>query len=168
MKPTSRSRGSFLLETAMFMPILLLLMMGMIELARITYTYYQVKKVLYSVARYVGSQQGINFCDDTDITVQQAKNLALTGTGDGSTESLISGLTVDQIQVRIERYTAVSGDIGQCTCAAEGCDISAGGQAPDYVVVSIPNGYSLTLMIPGLPIDPILFRPQVRLPYLGT
>mgnify|MGYP001230601040 CR=1 FL=1 len=161
-------RGGFLLENAMFMPILLLLMLGMIELAEITWTYYSLQKTLYTVARFVGTQQGVNFCDESDAIVAAAKNLAVTGSSDGSTESLIRNLSIDQIQIRLERLTAESGEIGECECSAEACDTANGGRAADYIVVSIPDGYPFTLAIPNLPLDPILLRPRVRVPYQGT
>ncbi len=161
-------RGGFLLENAMFMPILLLLLFGMIELAKVTWTYYSLQKTLYTVARYVGTQQGVNFCDDSDAIVSAAKNLAVTGTSDGSTEPIIRNLTIDQIQVRLERFTAESSEIGECECSAEACDTANGGRAPDYIVVTIPNGYPITLTIPNLPLDPIMLRPRVRVPFLGT
>ncbi|MBI3207690.1 MAG: pilus assembly protein [Candidatus Solibacter usitatus] len=163
-----KRRGSSLLETALYLPILMVMVLGTIELARVTYTYYSIQKVLYTIARYVGTQQGVNFCDDTDTTVQIAKTYALTGTTDGSTDPFILGLTVDQIQVRIERYTAATGDIGVCDCSAAGCDVANGGSAPDYIVVSIPDGYPVTLTIPKLPLDPILLKPRVRVPHQGT
>jgi hypothetical protein len=163
-----RQRGSILLETAMYTPILLLLLLGMIELGKITYTYYSLQKTLYTVARYLGTQQGVNFCDDGDAIVAAAKAYALTGTSDSSSEAFIRNLTVDQIQVRIERYNAATGDIGECECSATGCDIANGGQGPDYIVVSIPDGYPFTLRIPQLPTDPIVLRPRVRVPFLGT
>jgi Flp pilus assembly protein TadG len=164
----SALRGAILLEAVLFTPILLLLLLGMIELARVTYTYYTVQKTLLAVARVLGTQQGVNFCDDADTSVQSAKNIALTGTADGSGTPYIGGLTADQIQVRIERFTAASGDIGECECSATACDTVNGGQSPDYVVVSIPDGYSITLRIPALPLDPILLRPRVRFPFQGT
>ncbi|MFN7933850.1 MAG: TadE/TadG family type IV pilus assembly protein [Bryobacteraceae bacterium] len=161
-------RGGFLLENALFLPILLLLLLGMIELAKITWTYYSLQKALYTAARYVGTQQSVNFCDDTDAIVTAAKNLAVTGTADGSTEALIRNFSVDQIQVRLERFTAETGDIGECECSAEACDTANGGRSPDYIVVSIPSGYPFTLAIPNLPLDPILLRPRVRVPFQGT
>ncbi len=164
----SRRRGAIMLETVMFTPILLLLLLGMIELARITYTYYTVQKTLYAVGRLLGTRQGVNFCDDTDTAIQNAKNMALTGTEDGSGTPYIGGLTADQIQVRIERFTSSSGDIGECECSATACDTLNGGQPPDYVVVSIPSGFAVTLRIPGIPTDAILLRPRVRLPFQGT
>jgi Flp pilus assembly protein TadG len=161
-------KGSVLLENAMYLPILFVLLIGMMEIARITYTYYTVQKVLYTIGRYVGTQQGVNFCDDTDATVIAAKTFALTGTSDGSGTASINNLSVDQIQVRIERYTAATGDIGTCECSATGCDTTNGGQGPDYIVVSIPDGLPVLLAIPNLPLDPIVLRPRVRVPFQGT
>ena len=49
-----------------------------------------------------------------------------------------------------------------------GCDTANGGGSPDFVVVSIPNGYEVNPRIPFLTLDPILLRPMVRVPYGGT
>ncbi|MCS7026123.1 MAG: pilus assembly protein [Bryobacteraceae bacterium] len=160
-------RGSILIETAMFTPVLLLLLFGLIELAKITYTYYALQKTLFTVARYLATQQGVNFCDDTDALVAEAKAFALTGSTDASAESYIRNLTADQIQVRIERFNAATGEIGECECSPTGCDIANGGQQPDYIVVSIPDGYPFVVRIPQIPTDPILLRPRVRVPASG-
>ena len=37
-----------------------------------------------------------------------------------------------------------------------------------YIVVSIPDGYSIQLVFPFFQVDPIPLRPQVRVPYGGT
>ncbi len=79
--PTSeRRRGSAALETVMVLPFLLVLLLGTVEIAKITYTYYTLHKMLYSLARYLGTQQGTNFCDPSDPNIVAAKNFALTGT----------------------------------------------------------------------------------------
>lgn len=165
---SGRQRGTSLLESAMYLPILFLIMFGMIELAKVTYTYYTLQKILLSVARYAGSQQGVNFCDDADTIVQQAKQFALTGSGEDGAASIVQNLAADQIQVRIERFTPENGEIGVCQCSVDGCDTANGGASPDYIVVSIPDGYSFRLAIPNLPLDPILLKPRVRMPYQGT
>lgn len=163
-----RRRGALLLEAAMYTPVMLLLLLGMIELARITYTYYTVQKMLVTIGRTVGTEQGVNFCDDTDGIVENVKNYALTGTADGSGTAYVQGLEASQIQVRIERLDAATSQIGECECAVTGCDTANGGRAPDYIVVSIPDGLPVQLRIPGLPLDPILLRPRVRVPFQGT
>lgn len=162
-------RGNFLLETAMYLPVLFVLLFGMIELARITYTYYSLQKVLVSVARYLGTRQGVNFCDDADTIIQQAKQFAVSGTEDEQSDPVIRNLTVDQIQVRIERVASETGDVGVCECDVSGCDTANGAATgPDFIVVSIPDGFSFQLSIPQLPLDPILLRPRVRMPFQGT
>lgn len=157
-----------MVEAALFTPVLVLLLMGLIELGRVAYTYVALQKILYNLARYVGTQQGVNFCDDTDATVTAAKNLALTGNTEGTTDPYVADLSADQIQVRIERRNPETGQLEACDCSSTGCDPSAGGLAPDAIVVSIPEGYPVQLRIPRLLLDPIPLKPQVRLPYGGT
>ena len=162
-----RRRGNSLLETAMFVPVLMLLLVGMIEFARVTYTYYTLHKTLYTLARYLGTRQGANLCDEGDAEVAAAKEYALTGATDGTAESFFPGLTTDMIQVRVERATADSG-IGECECSVTGCDAGAGGRPPDFIVVSIPDGYSMRLSFPYIAGETILLRPTVRVPFGGT
>ncbi len=71
-----------------------------------------------------------------------------------------AGLTADMIQVTIERYDPVSQTTGACDCSQSGCDTGAGGPAPDYIVVSIPNGYTVTPIIPFLTLTPIPLKPR--------
>jgi hypothetical protein len=163
-----RRRGQSLIETAMFVPVLVLLLIGMAEFARVTYVYYTLHKKLYTLARYLGTQQGAVLCDDGDAVVQSAKSYAITGNTDGSAESTLAGLTAAMIQVRLERYDAETATLGQCECSISGCDSSQGGTAPDYIVVTIPDGFPIRLNVPYLVSDPILFRPTVRVPYGGT
>lgn len=167
----SRQWGGALLETALFLPILITLFVGMTEIARITYTYYAIQRILYSLARVVGTGQAVNFCDDADPTVVAAKNFALTGAGDndGSGNStIVNGLTAAQIQVRLERFDATSQQLILCDCTQTGCDASTGGLAPDYIVVYLPGGFNVRPVIPGVPTDQFPLRPKVRVPYGGT
>ena len=159
--------GSTSVETVFFLPLLLLLFMGMVEIARLTYIYYSLYKVLYTVARYAGTAQGANFCDDEDAVLQAIKNWALTGTEDGSGEPLLSGLTPDLVRIRIERYNADTGELEDCPCGVPGCDVANGGLSPDYLVVSVPDGYPVQLRIPYLTLEPIPLKPQIRVPYGG-
>ncbi|MGH9660505.1 MAG: TadE/TadG family type IV pilus assembly protein [Bryobacteraceae bacterium] len=163
-----RRRGNALLEVALFLPILFTLLVGMVQIGRVTYTYHQIRKTLYTVARFSATQQAVNYCDPADAAVTAAKNFALTGTTDEAAESEVPGLTADLIAVRVERFVAETGELGECECSAVGCDAASGGQPPDFVVVSIPNGFEVPIRIPFLAVDPILLRPQVRVPFGGT
>ncbi len=161
-------RGNAMLEMAMWVPLLVLLLMGMTELARLTYVYYTLQKTMYTIARYVGTQQGVNFCASTDTVVAAAKNFAIGGSTDSATNTIVANLTADMIQVRVERYSSDSQEIGECDCSVAGCDSGSGGRAPDFIVVSIPDGYSIRPIIPYLSTEPILFKPRVRVPFGGT
>jgi len=167
MRTRRRQRGNMVLESILFLPILFLLIVGMVEIGKVTYVYYQLKKVLYSAASYIASQQGVGFCDPTsDTTVQQALNLALTGTSDGSGVSQFPTLTTDLILVTPECVDPSTQTIG--TCDQSGCDTSLSALRPDFVVVSIPDGYSVTPRIPYVLQQPIPLKPLVRVPYGGT
>src|SRR5437763_16211362 len=93
-------RGSAALEVALFVPIIVTLLVGMIQIGKITYVYYTLRKTLYTMGSFVAAQQGVNFCDDADATVVAAKNFALNGTnGDDGTDPILPALTADMINV---------------------------------------------------------------------
>ena len=166
--PFSR-RGNIILEASLLIPLIVLLLVGMSQIAKITYTYFTLRKTVYSVATYLSSRQGVNFCDAGDPTVTEAITFGLTGTTDNSQPVFVTGLTPDMIQVSALRYDPGAQPVGQCSCSITGCDLAAGGTAPDYITVSIPNGYQIPVRIPMLPtMDPILLKPTVKVPYGGT
>jgi hypothetical protein len=150
------------------LPILILLLMGTLEIGRIAFTYYTLHKIMYGLARDLGTLQGVNFCDNSDPAVAAAKAFALNGSSDSSAQALIGNLTADQISVRIEQVDATTGTLGECACSVPGCDTANGGLPPDFIVVSLPNGYPITPHIPLVSMDPIPLRPTVRIPYGGT
>lgn len=164
----SSRRGSTILEAAMLLPVMLLLITGMVTLARTTYLYYTLRKTVYSIARYAGTQQGVNFCDANDPTVAAAINFGITGTTDGSQPAFVTGLTPDMFTITPELFDPVAQTVNSCPCGVPGCDTSQGGSAPDFIVVSMPTGYQAPVRILGIPIDPIVLRPQVKVPYGGT
>ena len=63
MRKWGGRRGNTIIETAMLMPVMLLLLVGMAQIAKITYTYYTLRKTVYSIATYLSTQQAVNFCD---------------------------------------------------------------------------------------------------------
>jgi hypothetical protein len=158
-----------MLETALFVPILFTLLVGMVQIGKITYVYYTLRKTLYTAGRFVAAQQGVNFCDEADAAILAAKNFALSGSSsDEATDTVIPTLTADMIAISVERYDAESGVPVACECSVAGCDAASGGGSPDFVVVTIPNGFEVNPRIPFLTVDPILLRPMVRVPYGGT
>jgi len=158
-------RGAALVETVMLMPILAALLMGTFSLARMTYTYYMLEKVMFNLARYLGTQQGVNFCDNQDATVQSALNYALTGDPNSSDSPVIIGLTPAMFQVRIERFDSTS---QQLVDASGDCTSGVNVLPPEFIVVSLTNPYSMPALFWGLPIDAVPLNPSVRVPYAGT
>jgi hypothetical protein len=160
-------RASALLETALWVPILVSLFMGTIELARVSYTYYAVHKALYTVARMVGSSTSANLCTDDDATRTEAINFALRGGLEETSTPPVQGLEASQIEISLEAISPDDGSLVECDCSSSGCDTANGGVAPSYIVVSMPDGFSFQFRLPGLNVDPIPLRPRVRIPYGG-
>jgi hypothetical protein len=152
----------------MFLPIVLALLIGTVELARVTYTYYMLQKLMFNLARYLGTQQGVNFCDDQDPAVLAAINYALTGNTDSAENPIVPGLMPGMFQVRMERYDPNAQQMVVCDCSAAGCDPSQGGLPPGFIVVSLTDGYLVHPVFWGFSLDPFPLRPTVRLPYAGT
>jgi hypothetical protein len=161
-------KGGALIEAVLLVPLTISLLVGTAELARVTYTFYMLEKLMTNLARFIGTQQGVNFCDSQDATVQAAINYALTGTTDSSDNPVIAGLTPDMFQIQLERYDPVAQQLVPCDCSATGCDASQGGLAPGSIVVSLTNGYMVGPVFWGFSVDPFPLRPMVRMPYGGT
>ena len=160
-----RARGNMVLEAALWIPVLVLLVVGMIQIGKITYVYYTLKKVVYSAARYITVQQGTNFCDPADPTMQAALNFAVTDPDTG--EPLIAGLTAGMLAITPQCADPNNPGV-LAACDTSGCGGAAGVQRPDYVLVTIPSGYAVTPRIPFLTLSPIPLRPSVTLPFGGT
>jgi hypothetical protein len=159
----SKRRGNTILESAMLIPVIVLLMVGMVQIAKITYLYFTLKKTVYSVASYLSTQQGVNFCDSADPTIAAAINFGLTGSTDNSLPVFVGGLTPDMISVTPQRLDGID---YSTFCAGSP---SFSGARPDFITVSIPNGFLVQLRIPMLPqMDPIPLKPSVQVPYAGT
>ena len=162
------NRGAALVEAALIVPIVVALLVGTVELGRVTYTYYMLEKLMYNLARYLGTQQGVNFCDNQDATVQAAINYSLTGDTTTSQNPAIPGLMPSMFLIRAERYDPNSQQVVPCDCSAAGCDAGQGGQAPGYIVVSLTDGYSVHPVFWGFAVGSFPLRPSVRVPYGGT
>ena len=153
------------IEAALWIPVMVLLIVGMVQFGKITYLYYTLKKTVYSAARYLSLQPGTNFCDlGADANVTAAINFALTNSTDGSGTPLIPNLTPDMLQVTTQCVDPASGVAGPCDTS--GCPAIA--RRPDYIMVGIPNGYVVQPRIPMTTLDPILLRPWALVPFGGT
>lgn len=160
-----RRSGNAILEAVLAIPLLIYLFIGMVEFARVGWTYFTLQKALYNYARLVSTRPSINLCDETDAQLSEARTLALTGGLEATAEPVVAGLRLEDFQLRLERVEPTSGDIEECGCSADGCDVASGGRGPDFVSARLADGYSMQLRIPYLPTDPIILRPQVRVPH---
>jgi hypothetical protein len=159
--------GNTVVEVALWMPVILLLISGVIQFGKITYLYYTLRKIEYGIARSVAIGSGINFCPDAgDTLIQGAIEFAVTGTSDGSGTPLVWNLTPAMISVTTECLDPGTGLPGPCNTS--GCDGAAGAQRPDYVVVTIPDGYPVELRIPFIQLAPFQFKPTVAVPFGGV
>jgi hypothetical protein len=159
--------GSVAIELAMWLPVVFLLIGGLIQFGKITYIYYSLQKTMHTIASYLAVQNGVNFCPDaSDPTIAAAIQFGLTGTTDGSGTVAITGLTADMITVTtqcIDPVTLTAGD-----CAVSGCDTPVGAQRPDFITVSMPNGYIIQPRIPYILVDPIPLKPKAVMAYGGA
>jgi hypothetical protein len=155
--------GNMVLEVAMWLPILFLLIAGMIQIGKWTYLDYSLNKILYTAARQLAVQQGLNFCDSADPATQAALTNAIN---DPATSlPLISNLTVDMLQVTTQCLDA-TGVPGQCDVS--GCGTPASAQRPDFITVSMPNGYLIQPRIPYILLNPFQLKPTVTVPFGGS
>ena len=164
-----KERGSSLVEGALLIPIMAMLMFGTVELARIGWTFFTIEKMLNQIARDAGSQQAINLCDAADPQLLNILNNATTATEDGSGTPILPNLTATNIAVRVERVDPATQTLGVCDCSITGCDLAAGGRSPDFIVVYLTDGYTVSPRIPFMAaIVPFVLRPHVRMPFGGT
>jgi Flp pilus assembly protein TadG len=156
-----RCSGNMAVEAALFIPVLVLLIVGMVQFGKISYQYYSLKKMVYAAARQVSLLQGVNFCDlANDVNAQAALALALN---DSTGAPLIANLSPASLQ--ITTYCVTAPDAPPSPCENPGCPTVA--QRPDFVVVSIPDGYQVRPRIPFIDLQPILLRPSVTVPFGG-
>ena len=155
------------LETALWIPVLMLLISGVIQFGKITYIYYTLRKTVYTAASYLAQQQGTNFCDLVDDpNYAAALNFAVTGTADGSGPPLVSGLTTDMLAVTVECVDPANG--APAVCQNLGCGTDIGAQRPDYIVVNIPAGFHVTPRIPFLTLSAVPLAPSAAVPFGGV
>jgi len=155
--------GSAVLETAMWLPILLLLIVGMIQFGKLTYLDYVLSKIVYNAARNLATAQNLNFCDPADTVASAALTSAINDPATG--EPLIPNLTSDMLVATTQCLDA-TGVVGSCDTG--GCDGAAGAQRPDFVTVAITGGYTFPLRIPFVNLDPVLLRPSATAPFGGS
>ncbi|MEO8593084.1 MAG: TadE/TadG family type IV pilus assembly protein [Candidatus Solibacter sp.] len=167
LRQAKRARsGSMAIEVAMWLPIMFLLIAGTVQFGKISYTYYTLSEIVNTAATYLAVQNGVNFCPDAgDANITAALQFAVTGTSDGSGDPIVTGLTADMLAVTTQCIDPVTLTLGDCVLS--GCSTPVGAQRPDFITVTLPNGYIVQPRIPYLLTDPIPLRPKATVAYGG-
>jgi Flp pilus assembly protein TadG len=155
--------GNAVLEVALWMPILFLLIVGMLQIGKLTYLDYVLNKIVYNAARNLATSQNVDFCDPADTVSAAAIAGAINDPATGA--PLMPTLTADMLVVSTQCLDS-TGVLG--TCDTGGCQTVAGAQRPDFITVAITGGYSVPLRIPYINLDPILLRPSATAPFGGS
>jgi len=161
-RTSGTASGSMIVETAMWMPVFFLLIVGMLHLGEITYTYYVLSKIEYAAAQFLATQQGVDFCNQNYTA---AINFAINDNTTG--QPLVANLTPDMLQVTTQCIDPTTGVAG--TCDTSECATGIGNpQTPAYITVSIPGGYAINPNIPYIQLPPIELMPSVTVPFGGS
>lgn len=141
----------------MLIPLLVLLIVGTVQLGKVTYEYYTLKKIVWAAARQLSIQQGLNFCDlANDANAQTAINLALN---DATGTPILANLTTLNVNVECADTTGAMGPCAGCPDA---------NPRPGFLLVTIPDGYNVNVRIPFLNPIPITLNPYALAPFGGV
>jgi len=154
-----------ILEAALFIPVLVLLIGGMVQIGKVTYVYYTLKKIVWAAGREVATQQGVNFCGDVagDAVAQAAINLAVN---DANGTPIIANLPPISIATQCTDPANAGGAL--IPCDTSNCDALNLAQKPDFLVVTLQGGYAVQVRIPFLNPIPVTLNPSVTVPFGGV
>ena len=171
MKPQHQDqKGQAVIEFALLAPILILLLFGVVQLARVYYTYHTLQKALRGGAGFIAHMNSVNFCDDQNESFIDARNYIVFGNLQGSGNPVVNGLTPEMVQIIPERAEVDTGSVALCACSDDGasCDTTSAGRAPDYVVVNLGDaGFPVDVRFPFLTLGTIPLHPSVRMAVTG-
>ena len=156
-----RRSGNMAIEAAMLIPVLIMLIVGIVQIGKVTYVYFALKKMVWAAGRQISNTQSVNFCDLAgDPNVQAAIQAALN---DANGVPIVAGVSSLQVAAECTDPENLSGalvpcDVSQCPTI---------GQRPDFFLVTIPGGYQVQMHF--LFLDPILItlNPFATVPYGG-
>lgn len=98
----ARMRGVVMVETAIVLPVLLVLLLGTAELGRVFYSYNTVNKVAREGARYLSGTcftGGVPVVDLTAQRIAATRNFVVFGNTAGSGTPMLSNLQVSNVTV---------------------------------------------------------------------
>lgn len=164
-----RESGQAAVETAIMLPLVMIIMFGAFQLGRVYYIYNTLEKSVRGGMQYLVRSEGVNFCDPADPAIIDAKNFIVFGNLQGTGTPVVTGLTTDMIQILPERADSAGVAVTDCPCTGDGsCDLLSGGRAPDYITVNMGSGFPLVLSFPLMNFGTLNLRVSVRQPFLGA
>jgi hypothetical protein len=155
---------------------LFLILAGALQLARVFYTYHTLESAVRGGSRLLAGSSNVNYCDAGDAAITGAKHFIVYGNLQGAGTPIAQNASCDGsclqalIQVLPERQDPNSLSVNSCTCgtqSADDCDISAGGRAPDFVVVNLGAGYPVQFPFAFLTLATPNLKVSVRMPVTG-
>ena len=166
-------RGQAIAELALQIPLMMLILFGAVELGRVFYVYHTLQKAVRGGASFLARSNNVEYCNPTDLTLQDARNFIVWGNLQGLGQPVVQGLTTDVIQILPERKETGSTGVLACSCAAdpgdpESCDVSSGGRPPDFVVINLGTGFPIAVPFPFVNIGTINVQVSVRMPVTGS
>ena len=169
-KRSRSERGQAATELAFLIPLLLLILFGAFQVARVFYLYHTLQKALRGGAGLLARSASVNYCDASDAALTDARNFMVFGNLQGLGTPVVQGLTPEMIQILPERTGPDSTAVTECLCTeeAESCDVSAGGRAPDFIVVNLVNGFPMPVLFPLINLGTMNLRVSVRMPVTGS
>ncbi len=163
-------RGQAVVELAFQIPLMMALLFGAFQIARVFYVYHSLQKALRGGAGVVARSVNVNYCDAEDTALTDVRNVVVFGNLQGVGSPVVQGLAPDMIEILPERGTANSTALTECPCTEdlESCNVASGGRPPDFVVVRLANGFPLSLLFPFVNLGTINLRASVRMPMTGS
>ncbi len=174
MKLKNNHRGQAAVELAFQIPLLIALLFGAVQIARVFYTYHTLQKAMRGGAGLLARSINVNYCDSADTALMDARNFMVYGNLQGEGSPIMQGLdaVIDQIQIVPERSLAGTTGVVECLCTendTDSCNTAAGGRAPDFVVVNFgTGGFPLALPFSYVHLGTINLKVSVRMPVTGS
>ena len=162
-------RGQAAVELAFLIPLMLLLLFGAFQLARVFYVYHSLHKALRGGAGLLARSSNVNYCNLADNALTDVRNVIVFGNLQGTGVPVVQGLTPELIQILPERAVADSTAVSECLCTEEpeSCDMEAGGRPADFVVVNLGDGLPVEVQFPYMSLGTINLKVSVRMPVTG-
>jgi hypothetical protein len=158
-------RGQAVAELAFQIPLMLVILFGCVQIARVFYVYHTLQKALRGGAALLARSVNVNYCNSADPALADARNFMVFGNLQGEGTPVVEGLTPEMIQILPERLVAGTTTVTECLCSQEagGCD----GRAPDFVAVNLGGGFPLQMLFPYVDLGTINLKVSVRMPVTG-